>query len=195
MTLSKSRPEAIYVTHTQTHTHASCQARLPPQRDAVTPSELKTSPDILCQHCCRAFKCSPQSNWLGNIIPATQEVHCGRDQAAWVRRGGGHVAWPRESLNMNTQSRTRSAFEYRWPYMRAAFHCRQNYLHRIWTAAPGWGCHGDWAPAVRQSLLRTQILKIWVVFFLFYFFAEIGGKNVVLLRCRFKLQLQGREVI
>ncbi len=78
-------------------------------------------------------------------------------------RAGGRVAASRERLNMNTEGKTCGAFEYHWPYMHA-FHRRLNYLNRIWTSAPGWGCHGYRAPqsvSLSHTHTHTRGSQIW----------------------------------
>ena len=159
-----------------------------------------------------SFKCTPQSNPSWNIIPVTQS------RALWEMSahmwGGGHAA-------ASGERERESAYEYTqciWIPL-TLYACfffffviaGLNYLNRIWTSAPGWGCHGYWAPTVclpRSLSLsvslssshthiraseRARVLKIWRCEF-----AEIPGKEKILCCCRrrsIKLQLRGGRVI
>lgn len=124
-------------------------------------------PDIVRQHC----------RWILNAAfnqKKRGKYHtCHSNRALWeisAHTGAQEAMWhrPESSWIWIRGAKTCSAFKYHWPYMHA-FHCRLNYLNRIWTSAPGWGCHGYWAPqSVSLYHQRTHIsarfsnLKMWV---------------------------------
>lgn len=89
------------------------------------------------------------------------------EMLVWVsRRPCGSVHRERECVGVcwwvliwMQVEKARSTFKYHWPYMHA-IHPKLNYLNRIWTSAPGWGCHGYQTPQYVSLYRASETLQI-----------------------------------